>query len=330
MPILEIESLSIHFRIGPLWNRILLRAVDDVSLGVEEGESLGLVGESGSGKTTLGRAIMGLIPPVAGRIRFRGWEVRALSDRALRSFRREVQMVFQNPFESLNPRMTILAALEEALALQGVKGRRARRERVGELLAHVGLLPAHAARYPHEFSGGQRQRIGIARALAVQPRLLILDEPVSSLDVSVQGQILDLLKKLRQEMGLTYLFIAHDLAVVRSVCERVAVLYLGRLMEVGPAAEVFRQPAHPYTEALLRAVPDLDSSEPPHAVVKGEAPSVRAIPNGCPFHPRCPRARFRCAHERPGWERVAPGRWSACHFAGEVFDCAGASPVIRG
>jgi oligopeptide/dipeptide ABC transporter ATP-binding protein len=319
MLLLEIEALSVHYRIGPFWNRRILRALDGVTLGIEEGESVGVVGESGSGKTTLGRAILGLLPPAEGRIRFRGRPLAVFSERDLRAYRRQVQIVFQDPFESLNPRLTVLAALEEALALQGMRGGKTRRQRVAELLSLVGLSPEHAARYPHEFSGGQRQRIGIARALAVRPSLLVLDEPVSALDVSVQAQILELLRGLRREMGLTYLFIAHDLAVVRSVCERVAVLYLGRLMESGPVEEVFRRPAHPYTEALLQAVPDMDASDPPRAVVRGEAPRAGAIPSGCPFHPRCPRVQPRCAVERPMGVAIAVGRWSACHFAHEVW-----------
>jgi oligopeptide/dipeptide ABC transporter ATP-binding protein len=327
MSLLEVDNLSVHFKVG----RRILRAVESVSLSVEESESLGVVGESGSGKTTLGRAILGLWKPAGGAIRFRGEDLAGLSKARLAEFRRHVQMVFQDPFDSLNPRMSIGTAIGEVLAIHGMKGRPAREARTAELLQLVGLPGEFADRYPHEFSGGQRQRIGIARALAAGPSLIIADEPVSALDVSVQVQIINLMRRLQKEMGLSYLFIAHDLAVVRTMCRRVVVMYLGRVVESGASVDLFERPAHPYTEALLSAVPDVDADLDPELaskrrriVLKGDVPSATAVPSGCPFHPRCHRARTVCAEKVPPLRAVAEGRLSACHFAEEVMASGGA------
>jgi peptide/nickel transport system ATP-binding protein len=325
MALLEVDQLSVQFVARHGRSRRILRAVEQVSLAVEAGESLGVVGESGSGKTTLGRAILGLLKPAAGSIRFRGQEVSGLRGSALADFRRHVQMVFQDPFDSLNPRMSIGAAIGEVLAIHGMKSRAARLARTAELLQLVGLQAGYADRYPHEFSGGQRQRIGIARALATGPSLIVADEPVSALDVSVQVQIITLMRRLQAEMGLAYLFIAHDLAVVRTMCRRVAVMYLGRVVETGLSAELFDKPAHPYTEALLSAVPDVDADLDPalaqkrRIVLKGDVPSATDVPPGCPFHPRCQRAQPACAVRVPALREVLPGRCSACHFAEELL-----------
>jgi oligopeptide/dipeptide ABC transporter ATP-binding protein len=323
--LLEVDNLSVHFMARHGGTRRVLRAVEQVSLAVEEGESLGVVGESGSGKTTLGRAILGLWKPAAGAIRFRGREVAGLTGRALADFRRHVQMVFQDPYDSLNPRMSVGTAIGEVLAIHGMRGRAARVSRTAELLRLVGLQDDFADRYPHEFSGGQRQRIGIARALATGPSLIVADEPVSALDVSVQVQIIALMRRLQAEMGLSYVFIAHDLAVVRTMCRRVVVMYLGRVVESGLSGELFAKPAHPYTEALLSAVPDVDADLDPtlaqkrRIVLKGDVPSATAVPAGCPFHPRCHRARPVCAETLPALWEVLPGRCSACHFAEELL-----------
>jgi len=321
MPLLEIENLAVQFVSGHGRGKRVLKAVDGVSLTVEPGESVGLVGESGSGKTTIGRAVLRLLQPAGGSIRFRGEEVAGLKGPGLAAFRRQAQMVFQDPYDSLNPRMSIGAAIGEVLAIHGMRGRRERTARTDELLGLVGLPGAYADRYPHEFSGGQRQRIGLARALATGPSLIIADEPVSALDVSVQVQILNLMRRLQGELGLSYLLIAHDLAVVRTMCERVAVLYLGKVVESGPAERLFEKPAHPYTEALLSAVPDVDADLDrtgrgrQRIVLKGDIPTATAVPSGCPFHPRCHRAQPRCVTEVPALRTVEPGRCSACHFA---------------
>jgi oligopeptide/dipeptide ABC transporter ATP-binding protein len=325
MPLLEVDNLSVHFMARHGRSRRILRAVEQVSLVVEEGESLGVVGESGSGKTTLGRAVIGLWKPAAGSIRFRGRPVDGLEGSALAGFRREVQMVFQDPYDSLNPRMSIGTAIGEVLAIHGMKSRADRAARTAELLRLVGLQEDFAGRYPHEFSGGQRQRIGIARALATGPSLIIADEPVSALDVSVQVQIVNLMRRLQAEMGLAYLFIAHDLAVVRAMCRRVVVMYLGRVVESGLSGDLFERPAHPYTEALLSAVPDVDADLDPalaqkgRIVLKGDVPSATDVPPGCPFHPRCHRAQPVCAIKVPPSREILPGRCSACHFAEELL-----------
>ncbi|WP_157245015.1 ABC transporter ATP-binding protein [Nonomuraea typhae] len=290
-----------------------VRAVRGVSFTVRPGETLGLVGESGCGKSTTARAIVRLLEPSAGTIRFGGRDITHLSHRELRPLRRDLQMIFQDPHSSLNPRQTVGQIIANPLVVQGVPGVKAK---VAELLDMVGLIPEHAGRYPHEFSGGQAQRIGIARALATRPKLVIADEPVSALDVSVQAQIVNLLEELQRELGLTYIFIAHDLSVVRRVSDRVAVMYLGRIVEVGARDTLYDHPAHPYTRALLSAVPVPDPKVErtrDRIVLQGDPPSPAAPPPGCSFHPRCPRAEELCRADRP-LLRVHRGREVACHF----------------
>jgi oligopeptide transport system ATP-binding protein len=275
------------------------------------------VGESGCGKTTLGRAIIRLIDPTAGRVIFEGEDITKLSGANLRSRRRRFQMIFQDPYGSLNPRMTVGQIIGEAIDIHRLAAHApAREKRVADLLGDVGLDPSHGQRYPHEFSGGQRQRIGIARALAVEPRLIVCDEPVSALDVSVQAQIINLLQDLQKEHGLAYLFIAHDLAVVEHISRRVVVMYLGKIVELAEAKSVVRSPKHPYTQALISAVPVIDpKSKRQRIVLPGDVPSPINPPSGCPFHPRCPMAEARCRTEAPALREVTPGHWASCHFA---------------
>ncbi len=321
-PLLEVRGLVKRF---PLRRGVFgrvggeVRAVDGVSFAVESGEVLGLVGESGCGKTTTGRCVLRLVEPTAGEIRFEGEDITHLPRRRLRPLRRRMQIIFQDPFSSLNPRLSAGSMLSEPLVLHGIaRGARAR-DRVAELLEMVGLSPEHARRYPHEFSGGQRQRLGVARALAVEPRLIVADEPVSALDVSIRAQILNLLQDLQRRLGLAYLFIAHDLAVVQHISDRVAVMYLGRIVELAPADRLYAAPRHPYTAALLSAIP-VAGAEPPRGriVLQGDVPSPLHPPAGCRFHPRCPLARERCRSEEPDLLEVAPGHFSACHFSAEV------------
>jgi oligopeptide/dipeptide ABC transporter ATP-binding protein len=304
-----VERLQREFRVGPR----VLRAVDDVTLHVAAGETLGLVGESGCGKTTVGRLILRLLPATDGRIVFEGQDITRLPESRLREFRRAVQVVFQDPYSSLNPRMTVRDIVGEPLRNFGAT-RRAAAARVADLLATVGLSPEYMTRYPHAFSGGQRQRIGIARALALSPRLLVCDEAVSSLDVSVQAQILNLLADLQRQLGLALLFISHNLAVVRHVSQRVAVMYLGRLLEVAPEADLFEHPRHPYTRALLAAVPEAGPDAVPPAVLPGEIPSPLDPPAGCRFQTRCPRAEARCRAAEPPLVEERPGSWVRCYF----------------
>ncbi len=320
-PLLEAVGITKHFAVGggllPAARRTV-HAVDGVSLSVRAGETLGLVGESGCGKSTLGRCLVRLCELTGGTLRFEGTDISRQSIRALRPFRRRMQMVFQDPYASLNPRRRVGDLIAEPLRVHGMGGRREIAARVRELMRLVGLSPEHHLdRFPHEFSGGQRQRIGIARALALEPRLIVADEPVSALDVSIQAQILNLFADLKERLGLTYVFIAHDLAVVRQVSDRIAVMYLGSIVEIGLAEDIFRAPAHPYTQALISAVPvaDIDGAAARRRIVLGgDVPSPMSPPAGCRFHPRCPYARERCRAERPALRDLVGGRAVACHF----------------
>ena len=319
--LLEVKGLSKHFHIPGGIGRSggTVRAIDNVSFSIRRGETVGLVGESGCGKTTTGRCVLLLERPTSGSIWFEGVDIAALSPRELRSMRRKVQVIFQDPYSSLNPRMTIGQIIAEPLKVHGIIRDKVKREaRVGELLEQVGLLPQHAARYPHQLSGGQRQRVGIARALAMEPSLIICDEPVSALDVSIQAQIVNLLEDLQKRLGLTYLFIAHDLSVVRHISDRVVVMYLGKIVEVADRKALYEEPLHPYTQALLSAVPIPDpalEASRNRTVLRGEVPSPLNPPSGCVFHPRCPKAIERCAAEIPPLREIKPGQWAACHLA---------------
>ncbi|HWD94585.1 MAG TPA: dipeptide ABC transporter ATP-binding protein [Verrucomicrobiae bacterium] len=320
MNLLEVKNLKVHFPVKrgmfqPA--RDFVKAVDDVSFSIAPGETLGLVGESGCGKTTLGRAIVRLIEPTVGSVSLEGAEITGMKGPILRAQRRKLQMIFQDPYGSLNPRMTVEDIVGEALDIHRLtENKSARRERIAELLKAVGLDASYAQRYPHEFSGGQRQRIGIARALAVEPRLIVCDEPVSALDVSVQAQIINLLQDLQQQRGLAYLFIAHDLAVVEHISQRVMVMYLGKIVELAEAKAIIRVPKHPYTQALISAVPVMDPDlKRQRIVLPGDVPSPIHPPSGCPFHPRCPIAEERCRAEIPTLREIAHGHFAACHLA---------------
>ncbi|QIA28143.1 ABC transporter ATP-binding protein [Thermaerobacter sp. PB12/4term] len=312
---LELRNVKRYFEVG---RGAVLKAVDGVSFSLRRGEVLGLVGESGCGKSTVGRTVVRLYDPTEGQVLFDGQDVHKLAGKDLMQFRRRAQMIFQDPYASLNPRMLVSEIIGEALDLHGmVKGRKERTERIHELLNLVGLNREHANRFPHEFSGGQRQRIGIARALAVQPEFIVADEPISALDVSIQAQIVNLMTDLQEQFGLTYIFIAHDLSMVKHISDRVAVMYLGQVMELAPSDELYLRPQHPYTQALLSAVPIPDPSVErtrERIVLKGDVPSPVNPPRGCPFSTRCPLAEKICFEERPALEEIAPGHWAACHL----------------
>ena len=325
--LLEVRDLKKYF---PLKHGFLgrgggtVKAVDGINLHIMQGETLGLVGESGSGKTTAGRTILRAFNPTAGEVIFHLQEgpaadIAKLDPKELRLFRRHAQMIFQDPYSSLNPRMTVRDIIAEPLIAGGVAQGSEVDDRVRDIARRCQLSLEHLRRSPHAFSGGQRQRIGIARALAVQPQFVVCDEPVSALDVSIQAQILNLLMDLQKEFGLTYLFVAHDLSVVEHVSDRVAVMYLGRLVEVAPTADLFYQPRHPYTEALMSAIPALDPDEVMQPIIlKGEIPSPANPPTGCPFHPRCPYVQDICKQEMPALKEYQPGHFAACHFADQL------------
>lgn len=307
----EVKDLKKYFPIG---NDIQLKAVDGVSFTIRRGETLGLVGESGCGKSTLGRTIIRLYEKTGGEVLVDGKDIHTLKGKEVAQFNRNVQMIFQDPMASLNPRMTVADIIAEGLDIHGLN-RKNRKERVEELLQLVGLNKGHASRFPHEFSGGQRQRIGIARALAVEPKFIIADEPISALDVSIQAQVVNLLEDLQREQGLTYLFIAHDLSMVKHISNRIAVMYLGKMVELADSFELYESPLHPYTEALLSAIPIPDPTvKRERIILSGDLPSPANAPSGCVFRTRCPKAMPECAESAPVWKEAKPGHWVACHL----------------
>jgi peptide/nickel transport system ATP-binding protein len=329
-PLVQVRGLVKHFPIqrGVSFGRTRgeVRAVDGVSFEVGRGETLGIVGETGCGKSTTARLIMRLLDPTAGEVRFEGEDITRMRGAALKAVRRDMQMIFQDPYSSLNPRRTVGAIVGEPFAVHGLhRDRTQRKRRVQELMEMVGLNPEHFNRYPHEFSGGQRQRVGVARALALEPKLLIADEPVSALDVSIQAQVLNLLREMQRRFGLTVVFIAHDLSVVRYMCDRVAVMYLGKIVEIGAGEELYEHPRHPYTGALLSAVPVADPAADRRAreLLSGDLPSPTNPPGGCRFHTRCPKAQGRCSLQEPLLAADGPGTLAACHYPLPTRELAG-------
>lgn len=322
--LLDVQDLQVHFPIlrGIFQRKVgAVHAVDGITFAIKSGETLGLVGESGCGKTTTGRAIVRLYNPTGGKVIYQGKDLAHAKGAELKKLRREVQMIFQDPYASLNPRMTVGNIVGEALDVHGLARGKERNERVEELLRLVGLNPYFADRYPHEFSGGQRQRIGVARALAVEPSFIVCDEPVSALDVSIQAQILNLLEDLQNRLGLTYLFISHDLSVVRHISDRVAVMYVGKLVELAERATLYERPLHPYTKALLSAVPvpaPKVERQRRRVILQGDVPSPVNPPSGCRFHPRCPYAKENCRHDEPEFLPTVEGHWVACHHWREI------------
>jgi peptide/nickel transport system ATP-binding protein/oligopeptide transport system ATP-binding protein len=314
--LVEVKNLVKYFPVrGGVLQRVVawVQAVDDVSFTIKEGETLGLVGESGCGKTTVGRTLLRLVPATSGAVRFEGQDVFAARARELKALRRNMQIIFQDPFSSLDPRMPVGESIAEGLLVHGVRDRHQRTQAVLDVLRKVGLEDYHARRYPHEFSGGQRQRIGIARALALRPKFIVCDEPVSALDVSIQSQVLNILRELQHEFNLTYLFIAHNLSVVEHISDRVAVMYLGKLVELADRDELYRSPLHPYTQALMSAIPIPDPNlKRDRIILKGDVPSPLHPPTGCRFHPRCPVALAHCAQEEPRFREVGPDHFVAC------------------
>lgn len=322
-PLLKVEHLHKEFPtgsgfMGGKFSKKVVSAVNDLSFEIRAGETFGLVGESGCGKSTTGRAIMHLDPPTSGKVYFEGRDISKMNKRELKAMRREMQFIFQDPYASLNPRMTIGEIISEPMVIHGIGTPEERIERVRELLDVVGLNPEHINRYPHEFSGGQRQRVGIARAFALKPKLIICDEPVSALDVSIQAQVLNLLKDLQDKFGTAYLFIAHDLSVVQHISDRVGVMYLGKLVELSDWKTLYTEPHHPYTQSLLSAVPvpdpDIQRTRK-RIILAGDPPSPLDPPSGCRFHTRCPMASERCSQDQPSFNEVAPGHFCACHYA---------------
>ena len=320
-PLLAVENLTRHFPVmqGVFRREVgSVKAVDGLDFEIRERETLGLVGESGCGKSTAGRVILRLHPATAGRILFRGTDITSLEGEALRRLRPRMQMIFQDPQDSLNPRMTVGSIIGEPLLEHGAAKGRALRDRVEELLDAVGLDPGFTNRYPHEFSGGQRQRIGVARALALNPEFIVCDEPIAALDVSIQAQVVNLLEDLQERLGLTYLFISHDLSMIRHIADRVAVMYLGKIVELASSEVLYREPLHPYTRALLSAVPIHDpelEARRERVILRGDVPSPADPPAGCRFSTRCPMAAPECSERTPDWRELRPGHWAACHFA---------------
>jgi oligopeptide transport system ATP-binding protein len=320
--LLRVENLTKHFPVtrGIIFQKQVgaVQAVDDLTFEIKRGETFGLVGESGCGKSTTGRAILQLHKPTAGKVYFEGTELTTATPAVLRKMRRNMQIIFQDPYASLNPRMTVGSIIAEPLEIHNIGTAKERQERVQELLKLVGLNPYFVNRYPHEFSGGQRQRIGVARALALQPEFIVCDEPISALDVSIQAQVVNLLEELQDEFGLTYLFIAHDLSMVRHISDRVAVMYLGKLVELAERDDLYEDPLHPYAKALLSAVPIPDpvlEEKRRRIILEGDVPSPINPPSGCRFHPRCPIAEDVCNQAVPEWREAKPGHWVACHLA---------------